>query len=279
MSAPAVRPVPVLRGARVTLRLPVAADSDVARRIGLHPEILLGYGAELGEWRELSAAEAVELLAILAPDADKVEWVVKADSGCVGTARLHAFDEPHRTAAYAVGLMAPESLGHCLGTEVTRLVSAHAFDDLGLEALTVRVLDYNRRAIGCYARCGFVPDHREPRVLEVRGEWRDDIIMRLTQRDFATCDPRGVRLPIPLTYDNHGLFRGAWWYTHRASQVAAAGPRRDAPRNSQGSPSRKVRTPQSKALANGQPGKPEGKRNREQTASGPFRGVRARVKR
>jgi len=44
-------------------------------------------------------------------------------------------------------------------------------------------------------------------------------------------------------------------------------------------PSRKVRTPQSRALVNGQPGKPEGKRNREQTASGPFRGVRARVKR
>ena len=44
-------------------------------------------------------------------------------------------------------------------------------------------------------------------------------------------------------------------------------------------PSRKVRTPQSRALANGQPGKPEGKRNREQTASGLFRGVRVRVKR
>jgi len=189
MSAPAMRPVPVLRGARVTLRPPVAADSEVARRIGLHPEILLGYGAELGEWRELTAAEAAEFLASLAPDADKVEWVVEADSGCVGTARLHAFDEPHRTAAYAVGLMALESLGHGLGTEVTRLVSAYAFDDLGLEALTVRVLDNNRRAIGCYARCGFVPDHREPRVLEVRGEWRDDIIMRLDAARFRHLRP------------------------------------------------------------------------------------------
>jgi Acetyltransferases, including N-acetylases of ribosomal proteins len=85
--------------------------------------------------------------------------------------------------------MAPESLGHGLGTEVTRLVSAHAFDDLGLEALTVRVLDYNRRAIGCYARCGFVPDRREPRVLEVRGEWRDDIIMRLDAARFRHLRP------------------------------------------------------------------------------------------
>ncbi len=86
-------------------------------------------------------------------------------------------------------------------------------------------------------------------------------------------------LPIPLTHDSGGLLRGAWWYTHGASQVAATGPRRDAPWSSRGTSSRKVRTPQSRALANGQPGKPEGKRNREQTASGPFRGVRVRVKR
>ena len=179
MSKPAERPVPVLEGARVRLRPPAPADAEVARRIGLHPQVVLGYGIDLAEWRELTAAEAAELLAGLAPRADKVEWVVEVDGACVGTARLHSFDEPRRTAAYAVGLMAPESLGQDLGTEVTRLVSACAFDDLALEALTVRVLDCNRRAIACYARCGFVHDHREQRVVEVRGEWRDDVVMRL----------------------------------------------------------------------------------------------------
>lgn len=52
MSAPPGRPVPVLRGARVTLRPPAPADSEVARRIGLHPEILLGYVEVLDEWRD-----------------------------------------------------------------------------------------------------------------------------------------------------------------------------------------------------------------------------------
>ena len=189
MSAPPGRPVPVLRGARVTLRPPAPADSEVARRIGLHPEILLGYGEEMEEWRELTVAEAAELLARLAPHKDKVEWVVEADGGCIGTARLHSFEEPHRVAAYAVGLFSPDQLGHGLGTEVTRLVSAHAFDDLGLEALTVRVLELNWRAIACYARCGFVPDHREPHVLEYHGEWRDDVIMRLDADRFLELRP------------------------------------------------------------------------------------------
>jgi hypothetical protein len=84
MSAPPGRPVPVLRGARVTLRPPAPADSEVARRGGLHPEILLGYGEDLEEWRELTAAEAAELLARLAPHKDKVEWVVEADRVVVG---------------------------------------------------------------------------------------------------------------------------------------------------------------------------------------------------
>jgi len=103
MSAPPRRPVPVLRGARVTLRPPAPTDSEVARRIGLHPEILLGYGEELEDWRELTVAEAAELLARLAPDEDKVEWVVEADGVCMGTARLHSVEEPHCTAAQLDG--------------------------------------------------------------------------------------------------------------------------------------------------------------------------------
>jgi len=39
------------------------------------------------------------------------------------------------------------------------------------------------------------------------------------------------------------------WYTSKASQVAASGPRRGAVRSPRGTSSRKVRTPQSRALA------------------------------
>ena len=96
-------------------------------------------------------------------------WVVDAGGGFIGSASLHSFGDDGTTAAYAVGLLAPDVLGDGLGDEVTRLVLAHAFDDLGLRELTVRVLEFNSRAIGCYARCGFSPLRREPDAVTLDG--------------------------------------------------------------------------------------------------------------
>ena len=173
------RPVPVLRGPRVTLRPPAAGDTDAARRIGVHPEIHRFFGYEVPEWRELTPVEAEWLVADLAPSERAVTWVVDAGRGFIGTAALHSFDEASGTAAYAVGLLDPEVLGRGLGTEVTRLVLGHAFDDLGLTALTVRVLEFNARAIACYARSGFSFDHREPEAVTLDGVSFADILMRL----------------------------------------------------------------------------------------------------
>ena len=161
-------PGPILRrrccGRRVTLRPSAPADADAARRIGLHPEILRFFGDQPeDEWRELTPEESEELLGALASTGDRVTWVVDAGSGFIGSASLHSFGGDGTTAAYAVGLLTPDVLGHGLGTEVTRLVLAHAFDDLGLRELTVRVLEFNSRAIGCYARCGFSPAPRARR--------------------------------------------------------------------------------------------------------------------
>jgi len=184
------RSVPVLRGPRVTLRPPAAFDADAVRRIGVYPEIERFFGEDAGaEWRERTQEEAETLLAGLAPSDDKVAWVVDAGSGFVGTARLHSFDGAAGTAAYAVGLLSPDVLGLGLGTEVTQLVLAHAFGDLKLSALTVRVLEFNSRAIACYARCGFVAERREPDAVLLGGIPYADVIMRLDAARYRRLPP------------------------------------------------------------------------------------------
>jgi len=52
-------------------------------------------------------------------------------------------------------------LGQGLGTEVTRVVLDFAFGPLALHRVGLRVLAYNRRAIGCYEKCGFQEEGRE----------------------------------------------------------------------------------------------------------------------
>ena len=46
---------------------------------------------------------------------------------------------------------------------------AYAFDDLLLTVLTVRVLEFNSRAIACYARSGFVYERKEPDAVRLGG--------------------------------------------------------------------------------------------------------------
>ena len=185
----AARPVPVLRGARVTMRPAEAEDAVAVRRIGVHPEIWRFFGDEVEDWRALTPGEAEAFVAGLAPSAGEVAWVVDAGAGFIGTARLHSFDPAARTAAYAIGLLAPDVLGHGLGTEVTRLVLAHAFDDLELSALRVRVLEFNARAVACYARCGFCFDHREPDAVSLGGASYADVIMLLDAGRYRLLSP------------------------------------------------------------------------------------------
>jgi [ribosomal protein S5]-alanine N-acetyltransferase len=180
-----VRATPVLHGPRVTLRPPLPRDAGAARRIGLHPEILRLFGDEPdGEWRELTAEESSALLEALASTDERVTWVVDAGSGFIGSASLHSFGREGTTAAYAIGLLSPDVLGQGLGTEVTRLVLAYAFDVLGLHELTVRVLEFNARAIGCYARCGFTPLRREPDAVTLDGVSYADEIMHVEADDY-----------------------------------------------------------------------------------------------
>ena len=193
------RPVPVLKSSRVTLRPPLPRDAGAARRIGLYPEILRLFGEEPDEeWRELTRAESEELLEALAPTVDRVTWVVDAGSGFIGTASLHSFSADGTTAAYAVGLLSPDALGHGLGTEVTRLILAHAFLKLSLHELTVRVLEFNSRAIGCYEGCGFTHLRREPDAVTLGGIPYAEEIMHLEAGRYRELSATGEAQAGPL---------------------------------------------------------------------------------
>ncbi len=159
----------------VELRDPVDADAQAHFSYPPVAEIVRMYG---GETTNLPA-----------PNLDRskrwLEWfrdhpfskVIVCDGDPVGQVRLHNLDEADKRARLAIGLFSEAHLGRGIARKAIRLTLDHAFGDMGLHRIDLRVLSYNKRAIRCYASCGFVHEGTEREAAWVGGAWHDDWIM------------------------------------------------------------------------------------------------------
>src|SRR5437667_957189 len=145
---------PTLASGPVVLRPPESEDVEARVSYGRHPEIVRMYGGALLEPVPLSHEAAQRWYAEVC--ADPLAWVIDVDGRCVGVVRLHSLIDQDRRARLAIGLFHPDLLGHGIGTLATRLLLRHAFETMQLHRVDLRVLTFNRRAIRCYEKCGFV---------------------------------------------------------------------------------------------------------------------------
>jgi RimJ/RimL family protein N-acetyltransferase len=177
-----------LVGERVVLRGPVPADADDRLAAGFDPEVVLLQGGEPSQFREPMTREwADRWYERMVADDNPWGWMVEFEGRHVGSARLCDHVPVDRKANYAVALNSSALLGRGLGTEVTRLVLDFAFgpepNGAGLHRVELRVLDFNRRGIACYRRCGFVEEGRERQAAFVDGVWRDYVVMGVLEDD------------------------------------------------------------------------------------------------
>jgi RimJ/RimL family protein N-acetyltransferase len=178
---------PVLQGRRVTLRPPVEGDIDVRVALGRDPEIHRLYGGNQAELRPLTLDDATRAHLRLFEHA--CAWVIE-HRHFIGEVRLDHINRRDRWASLAIGIADVASLGQGLGTEAIRLVADHAFGEMGLHRLSVRVLSFNERAIRSYQKCGFRVEGRERESALIDGVWHDDVMMGL-----LAIDDRSGRAP------------------------------------------------------------------------------------
>jgi RimJ/RimL family protein N-acetyltransferase len=178
-------PVPVLVGARITLRPPLATDADARLRLGSDPDIHRMFGGSQAQLVPLDADAAAEWLDGLSSHPHA--WVIEAGQ-FIGEIRLDKLDLSDRRATLAIGIVDPAVLGRGYGTEAIRLLLAHAFGTLGLHRIGLRVVAYNDRAIRAYEKCGFVVEGRERESALVDGVWHDDMMMGILAADFAASN-------------------------------------------------------------------------------------------
>src|SRR5690349_7842647 len=128
---------PSLQGDRVRLRPLDPRDIEARRALSIVPEIVRAFGgdtpapdatlsdAALNAWFERESAEPYS-------------WAIEFDARFIGTVRLHSLDAHDGRASMAIGILDADLLGRGLGSEAIELVSAFAFDPLGLHRLSIR---------------------------------------------------------------------------------------------------------------------------------------------
>jgi len=147
---------PDLSGEKVNLR-PLRND-DLARRVQWLDDsetMWLFTGIRPGRAYQMSDAERWRR-SIEADPLAKV-WAVETKDGFhIGDVDLHDIDRSSHSARLTILIGDEGFRNQGYGTDAVRMILRHAFTSLGLESVSLRVCDFNVRAVRCYEKCGFV---------------------------------------------------------------------------------------------------------------------------
>lgn len=173
---------PVLKDGTLRLRAPVSEDVDARFSLGLTPEILHMFGADPTLIKPYTCAMAQDW--IDAQMQEPLAFIIEHKGRLIGALRLHSVVPHDKRASLAVGLLDPDLLGKGIGTQACRLILDHAFSTLDLHRITLRVIDYNARAIAAYEKLGFQHEGREREAACVGDTYHDDLIMGLLASEW-----------------------------------------------------------------------------------------------
>ena len=168
----------------VQLRAPILSDIDARIALGRSREIIRMYGDLVETPTAITRSQAEAWFERLS--AHPCAWAIAVEDDLVGEARLDNINKDDRHARLAIGLFNERHLGHGIGRRAVKLVLQHAFDQLNLHRVDLRVLSYNPRAIRCYEACGFVREGVERETALVGGVWYDDWIMAILEHEFRS---------------------------------------------------------------------------------------------
>jgi RimJ/RimL family protein N-acetyltransferase len=147
------------------------------------------YGGSLSDLRPMTEDAAKRWVQrLLGQD---FAWIIEAGS-LIGEIRLDRVDLRDKRANLAIGIEDANQLGKGLGSEAIALALGYAFNVLELHRVSVRVVDYNSRAIRAYLKCGFVIEGREREAALVDGSWHDDVMMAILDREYLAMQQKGT---------------------------------------------------------------------------------------
>jgi RimJ/RimL family protein N-acetyltransferase len=177
---------PFLIGATIYLRpletedaatlVPWFNDPDVSRFLMRH--------------RPLTFAEEVEFLRRIAesPSDLVLGMALRSDDRLIGTTGLKEIDVRNRHAEFGIAIGDRNYWGKGCGTEATHLVIRHAFETLNLHRVSLRVYEYNDRALKVYQKVGFRIEGRLRQDTFLEGRYWDTVVMAVLREEWEAVD-------------------------------------------------------------------------------------------
>lgn len=172
----------VLEGVRVKLRPASIDDAEARFALGNDTNIVRMFGVSQVNAKPMTKDDAEKWAQGQARNPHA--WVIEVDGHLLGEIKLHSISAQDQRASMAIAIYDPARLGLGIGTEAIHLLLEHAFFELKLHRIGIRVLTYNERAIRAYAKCGFVVEGQERETAFVDGTWHDDLMMGLLSTEY-----------------------------------------------------------------------------------------------
>lgn len=110
--------------------------------------------------------------------------VRKEDDELIGTVGLHQINNINRTATLGIFIGEHDGRNKGYGTETIRLILEYGFRYLNLNNIKLDVMEFNKRAIACYKKCGFKEYGRRRKSEFVCGKYYDRISMDILAEEF-----------------------------------------------------------------------------------------------
>ena len=118
-------------------------------------------------------------------DKSSATFVVETTDGeYVGVSGLNHIDGRNRSAEAGIVIGRPEEWGRGLGTDAMKALLRHAFEELGLHRVHLRVYSFNERAIRSYVKLGFVEEGRLRQAMFRHGAWHDVVLMAILEEEW-----------------------------------------------------------------------------------------------